>query len=249
VWSHPLVGWRIAAVVGALSEFYAAPGETAWPWAPVFIVVYLAVLFAVAATQRSVVTTGIWAVSCVIVLWQANANNRPGLIIFVTILALVGDQVRRRLRAQRDLMELTAYRIVQEALSNAGRHAPGAAVSVVLTRVHNGLDVSARNGPAARPSTDGAGARARGGGRIEERPGHGLRGMRERAAMLDAELTVGYFPTVPAYLATYGYTAASLESLARVLFGEVNPRGQVPVTIPAADGTALYPVGHGLHYS
>jgi signal transduction histidine kinase len=78
-------------------------------------------------------------------------------------------------------VQLTAYRIVQEALSNAGRHAPGAPVSVVLTRVHNGLDVSVRNGPTARPSTDMA-------------PGHGLRGMGERAAMLDGELTAGPAP-------------------------------------------------------
>jgi beta-N-acetylhexosaminidase len=60
---------------------------------------------------------------------------------------------------------------------------------------------------------------------------------------------IGAFPTVPAYLATYGYTAASLESLAKVLFGEVNPRGELPVAIPAADGSELYPLGHGLHYS
>ncbi|MPZ28636.1 MAG: glycoside hydrolase family 3 protein, partial [Micromonosporaceae bacterium] len=51
------------------------------------------------------------------------------------------------------------------------------------------------------------------------------------------------------YLATYGFTAASMESLARVLFGEVDPVGKLPVTIPRADGTgALYPFGHGLSY-
>ncbi|HEU4427085.1 MAG TPA: glycoside hydrolase family 3 protein [Pilimelia sp.] len=55
---------------------------------------------------------------------------------------------------------------------------------------------------------------------------------------------------VPTYLATYGYTAASIESLVRVLFGEVNPSGRLPVTIPRADGSgALYPFGHGLSYS
>lgn len=53
----------------------------------------------------------------------------------------------------------------------------------------------------------------------------------------------------PTFLATYGYTAASVESLTRVLFGEVNPAGRLPVTIPQADGTgALYPFGHGLRY-
>jgi beta-N-acetylhexosaminidase len=60
---------------------------------------------------------------------------------------------------------------------------------------------------------------------------------------------ISYFTEAPSYLATYGYTAASMESLTRVLFGEVNPVGKLPVTIPRADGSgALYPFGHGLSY-
>ena len=60
---------------------------------------------------------------------------------------------------------------------------------------------------------------------------------------------ISYLPTAQTYLATYGYTAESVESLARVLFGEVNPNGKLPVTIPKADGSgALYPFGHGLRY-
>ena len=48
---------------------------------------------------------------------------------------------------------------------------------------------------------------------------------------------------------TYGYTASQIESLVRVLFGEVNPTGQLPVSIPLADGTGeLFPYGHGLGY-
>jgi beta-N-acetylhexosaminidase len=60
---------------------------------------------------------------------------------------------------------------------------------------------------------------------------------------------ISYLTEAPTYLATYGYTAASLESLTRVLFGEINPVGRLPVTIPRADGTGtLYPIGHGLGY-
>ncbi|HEX5993831.1 MAG TPA: glycoside hydrolase family 3 protein [Jiangellales bacterium] len=60
---------------------------------------------------------------------------------------------------------------------------------------------------------------------------------------------ISYFTEAPTYLATYGYTAASIESLTRVLFGEVNPIGKLPVTIPRADRSgALYPFGHGLSY-
>jgi beta-N-acetylhexosaminidase len=61
---------------------------------------------------------------------------------------------------------------------------------------------------------------------------------------------IAYVPSVPTYLATYSYTAVSLESLTRVLLGEVSPVGRLPVTIPAADApaTALYPFGYGLSY-
>jgi beta-N-acetylhexosaminidase len=60
---------------------------------------------------------------------------------------------------------------------------------------------------------------------------------------------ISYLTAAPTYLATYGYTAGQLESLTRVLFGEVNPTGKLPVTIPRADGSgALYPFGHGLRY-
>jgi beta-N-acetylhexosaminidase len=60
---------------------------------------------------------------------------------------------------------------------------------------------------------------------------------------------VSRLPTVSTYLATYGYTAHAIESLTGVLFGEINPSGRLPVTIPRADGTgALHPFGHGLSY-
>ncbi|HEY6594513.1 MAG TPA: glycoside hydrolase family 3 protein [Asanoa sp.] len=61
---------------------------------------------------------------------------------------------------------------------------------------------------------------------------------------------ISYLTEAPTYLATYGYTAASIESLTRVLFGEVDPVGKLPVTIPRADGSGvLYPFGHGLSYN
>ena len=58
---------------------------------------------------------------------------------------------------------------------------------------------------------------------------------------------IARLPSAATYLATYGYTAAAMESLTRVLFGEIDPSGRLPVTIPRADGTGvLYPFGHGL---
>ena len=106
-----------------------------------------------------------------------------------------------------------AYRIVQESLSNAGRHAPGAAVSVsvdqdsgvVVLRVANGpggppvtlpgtlLPATRRPGtplpgtplPGSEPGTPSGNG---------TRPGHGLAGMRERVALLGGTLSAGPEP-------------------------------------------------------
>ncbi len=57
------------------------------------------------------------------------------------------------------------------------------------------------------------------------------------------------FPQVGAYVATYSYTAAAVDSLVRVLVGEESPSGRLPVTIPQRSGKGqLYPYGHGLEY-
>ncbi|GIJ47455.1 two-component sensor histidine kinase [Virgisporangium aliadipatigenens] len=91
-------------------------------------------------------------------------------------------------------VQLTAYRIVQEALSNATRHAPGAPVRVSLDvwpdrelrlLVANDVD-PAPNGPV--------------------RPGLGLAGMRERATALGGRLTAGPGPDGFAVRATLPLT-------------------------------------------
>jgi signal transduction histidine kinase len=80
-------------------------------------------------------------------------------------------------------VELAAYRIIQEALTNARRHAPGAAVDVELHFADDVLGLRIRdNGPgppAAQPVAAG---------------GHGLPGMRERAAAAGGELRTGAAP-------------------------------------------------------
>jgi beta-N-acetylhexosaminidase len=61
---------------------------------------------------------------------------------------------------------------------------------------------------------------------------------------------IAYFDEAPTYLATYGYAAVSMESLAKVLYGEIAPTGKLPVDIPVAGQpqTPLYPFGHGLSW-
>lgn len=74
-------------------------------------------------------------------------------------------------------VELSAYRIVQEALSNTLRHAPGATARVEIGYVLGGLGLRVVNGPATGLVKPSPGA------------GHGLTGMRERVTMLDGEMT------------------------------------------------------------
>ncbi|MFC8508503.1 sensor histidine kinase [Streptomyces sp. NPDC057411] len=74
-------------------------------------------------------------------------------------------------------VELSAYRIVQEALSNVLRHAPGAGATVEVSHVLGGLGLRIVNGPARGLVKPSPGA------------GHGITGMRERVAMLNGEMT------------------------------------------------------------
>jgi len=75
-------------------------------------------------------------------------------------------------------VELAAYRIIQEALTNTRRHAPGAAVDVELHYTSGTLQLIIRDngpGPANGPAVYG----------------HGLLGMRERAAAVGGDLRTG----------------------------------------------------------
>ncbi|MDN0198243.1 histidine kinase [Streptomyces sp. S.PNR 29] len=78
-------------------------------------------------------------------------------------------------------VELSAYRIVQEALSNTLRHAPGASARVEVSYVLGGLGLRIVNDPPPAPAL------------IKPSPGagHGITGMRERVSMLNGEMTAG----------------------------------------------------------
>lgn len=83
------------------------------------------------------------------------------------------------------LAQLAAYRTVQEALSNAAVHAPGAGCSVLVDdRDPAGLTLRVRNAEPPHPgSARSEPARSRG--------GFGLRGMQERADLVGARLRCG----------------------------------------------------------
>ena len=71
---------------------------------------------------------------------------------------------------------LAAYRIIQEALTNATKHAHGQPVVVLVGPTKEGTTVTVRNGGVPDPAAT---------------PGSGLRGMRERAESVGGLLTAG----------------------------------------------------------
>ncbi|TCO32325.1 signal transduction histidine kinase [Kribbella orskensis] len=76
-------------------------------------------------------------------------------------------------------VDVAAYRIVQEALTNVAKHAPGATAEVTLTWSPTQLDLEIRNSPTVDRH------------RTESAPGtgHGLIGMRERAHACGGDVT------------------------------------------------------------
>lgn len=84
------------------------------------------------------------------------------------------------------LLQLTAYRIVQEALTNVRKHAPAAHTRVTLRRENGLMSVDVLDD--GRGASADLAAAGRGG---PAGPGFGLRGMRERAESLGGRLEAG----------------------------------------------------------
>jgi signal transduction histidine kinase len=118
----------------------------------------------------------------------ADLQPQPGLRQLNELLdearAATGAGTRLIIRGPADPLdpgvELAAYRIVQEALTNARRHAPGAAVDVELYYADDAVRLRIRdNGPGCQDVAPS---------------GHGLLGMRERAAAVGGQVHTGPAP-------------------------------------------------------
>jgi signal transduction histidine kinase len=73
-------------------------------------------------------------------------------------------------------LDLAAYRVIQEALTNVAKHAPGARALVTVRHRADSLEIEVRNpGRSLGPVT----------------PGQGLRGMAERVALYDGRFDAG----------------------------------------------------------
>lgn len=83
--------------------------------------------------------------------------------------------------------ELAAYRTVQEALTNALKHSPGAATTVTIHWGEDGLQLRVQNEPVSSTAAQHIARPVPG-------SGNGLRGMSERIALYHGTLTYGLQP-------------------------------------------------------
>ncbi|MFG3656749.1 sensor histidine kinase [Streptomyces sp. NPDC047706] len=120
--------------------------------------------------------------------YEAPEAPQPALADLDALLANVRDAgltvdktVTGAVRELPQGVELSAYRIVQEALSNTLRHAPGASARVEIGYVLGGLGLRIVNGSPPAPAL------------VKPSPGagHGITGMRERVTMLNGQMTAG----------------------------------------------------------
>lgn len=115
-------------------------------------------------------------------LRTGDGSDSPGLSALPPLIAATraaGLRIDTRISLPDGLppkVGATAFRIVQESLANAVRHAPGAACTVDLHTDHDTLVIRIRDeGPGMRPGNHSS--------------GFGLRGMRERARLIGGTVT------------------------------------------------------------
>ncbi|WP_405803691.1 histidine kinase [Streptomyces sp. NBC_00210] len=113
--------------------------------------------------------------------WQRDVQALVNEVRRAGVLAtwqVSGEPQRASAAAQR-----AAYRVIQEGIANAVRHAPGAEVRVSVAVSAQSLDVCVRNG---RPPESAAGSTLGG--------GHGLIGIRERVSLLGGTVRASATP-------------------------------------------------------
>lgn len=122
-------------------------------------------------------------------------NDVPGLVeqsrragLPVTFTGITGTGITGTMaRTLPQGAELAAYRTVQEALTNALKHSPGAATTVAIHWGKDGLQLWVQNGPVSSAAAQHIARPVPG-------SGNGLRGMSERIALYHGTLTYGLQP-------------------------------------------------------
>jgi signal transduction histidine kinase len=119
-----------------------------------------------------------------------TSDPRETLAQLVERVRATGQPVEARIEPDLgvgDDLELTVYRCLQEALTNALKHAPGALTKVVARSEDGTIQIEVDNGPPAKPDASRSRSDSIEGGR-------GLAGMRERVAAVGGSFAAGPTP-------------------------------------------------------
>jgi signal transduction histidine kinase len=121
---------------------------------------------------------------------QPELAPQPGLVSLDPLIARAregGTPVDLRIDGEPGQIptgvELSAYRVVQESLTNVQKHAPGAATRVDVNCLSDRIELTVENDTPAVGSGEVETGRGR--------RGYGLVGMRERVALYGGDMTVG----------------------------------------------------------
>ena len=112
-----------------------------------------------------------------------DLRRLPELARHVAVAGVDAEIEVRVVGAMPESVELAAYRIVQEALTNVAKHAAPAKCQVTITAGASQVDIEVQDDGrrAAEATPDGT-------------PGHGLVGMRERVRVLGGDFDAGSLP-------------------------------------------------------
>jgi signal transduction histidine kinase len=101
---RPLLAWRIVVAFAVLSApVHVSLGNADWPWHPLTMIELAVALLAVGMRHPARVLVWVWAVTVLMVITESQPLTVPGLVIAISVLLLLGDQIRRRGEAQRGL--------------------------------------------------------------------------------------------------------------------------------------------------
>jgi signal transduction histidine kinase len=162
----------------SLMAIQAGAGRLAKPWQP-------DVAGARFATIREAGVQALTETDRLVTMLQPGGSSAPRLAALLERARRTGAQVHVR-SPEPELppdVEAIAYRVVQEALTNAMKHAPGAAIDIDLALDGAELAITVRNEGVAEPSTLAVTG-----------SGLGLSGMRERLAALGGSLDAASEP-------------------------------------------------------
>ncbi len=179
---HDAVGHALTAIV-----MQATAARRVWDTDPVRAAEHVAAL-------RETASQAVQELHVLVISVAVGGDALPAGISGVEDLAALAEQARRTGLPVRFAIAGTgvpvspavsraAYRIAQEAITNAARHAPGARVEMTACFTAAGLIVEVTNRPPAWPALQADGA-----------SGHGLPGMQERAGACGGTVAAGPRP-------------------------------------------------------